>query len=467
MRFAFRLLIKSPGFTVVAVLMLGLGIGANTALFSIIHGLMLKPLPYPNPERLVGLWERDSRHGIEREPVSGPDYLDWREQNSVFSAMAACPGWDGVEDFNLVLGGTTTKVRASYSSASLFATLGAPPLLGRALLPEEDRPRGNRAVVLGYELWQRFYLGNSNVLGQMLTLDTYGRRDYTIVGVMPPGFGIPSSCELWLPLGWMGVSLGERRSAHWHNVIARLKPGVTISQAQRQMNAIQGRLKAAYPGETIGSEVAVLRLLDQAVGGNLRTALLALWGAVAGVLLIACANVASLSLARASARRKEIALRLALGAGKWRLVRQLLAESVVLALVSGAFGLLLGWWGLHLFVLVCPANVPRLGELRVDVAALLFTTGVSLCSGLLFGLAPAWQSLHPDMIEALKQGARGTSTGTPAARLRNLLVVAEVALSVILLSGAGLMLQSFAKMLRAPRGFQPDHLLTEIGRAHV
>ena len=460
LKYAFRQLLKNPGFTAVAVLTLALGIGANTAIFSVINGVMLKPLPYPEPERLVTLWERSPQRGIEQERVSGPNYLDWREQNTVFSETAVSPGWDGVENFNLVLRDTTAKVRASYTSASLFTTLGTKPLLGRAFLAEEDRKEGNRVAVLGYGLWQQHFGGDSNVIGRTLTVDTYGRREYTIVGVMPPGFGVPGRCELWLPLGWMGVRLDERRSAHWHNAIARLKPGVTLAQARSELNAIQARIKQAYPGETIGSEVAVVPLLHQAIGRNLHTALLVLWGVVAGVLLIACANVANLMLARAASRQKEIALRIALGAGRWRVMRQLLIESVVLAVIGGGLGVLLGWWGLQLFIAMSPGNIPRLNEVTLDGAALGFTLGISVLTGVLFGLAPAWQCSRPDLNEALKEGTRGASSGSAAGRTRNLLVVAEVALSVVLLAGAGLMLQSFSRMLRAERGFQPEHLLT-------
>ncbi|PYJ79364.1 MAG: hypothetical protein DME22_25560, partial [Verrucomicrobia bacterium] len=381
LKFAFRQLLKNPGFTAVAMLTLALGIGANTAIFSLINGVLLKPLPYPEPERLVTLWESSPQRGIEQERVSGPNYLDWRAQNSVFSEMAVSPGWQGSEEFNLVLRDTTAKVPGTYTSASLFNTLGTKPLLGRTFLAEEDRKGGNRVAVLGHGVWQRHFGGDSNVIGRTLTVDTYGRREYTIVGVMPPGFGVPGRCELWLPLGWLGVTLDERRSAHWHNVIARLKPGVTLAQARSELTGIQVRIKQAYPGETIGSEVAVVPLLHQALGRNMRTALWVLWGVVAGVLLIACANVANLMLARAASRQKEIALRIALGAGRWRVMRQLLIESVVLAVIGGSLGVLIGWWGLQLFIAVSPANIPRLNEVTLDGAALGFTFGISVLTG--------------------------------------------------------------------------------------
>lgn len=460
LRFAFRQLLKNPGFTAVAVLTLALGIGANTAIFSIINGVLLKPLPYPEPDQLVTLWERNPERGVEQERASGPNYLDWRAQNTVLADLSVSPGWEGSETFNLVLRAGTVKVQAGYNSASLFTTLGTKPLLGRTFFPEEDQKGGNRVAVLGYGLWRRHFGGDSNIIGQTLTVDTYGRRDYTIVGVMPPGFGLPSRRELWLPLGWMGVTLDERRSAHWHNVIARLKPGVPLAQAQSELSAIQARITQAHPGETIGNEVAVVPLLHQAIGRNMHTALLVLWGVVAGVLLIACANVANLMLARAATRQKEIALRLALGAGRWRVMRQLLIESVVLAVIGGALGVLLGWWGLQLLVAASPGNIPRLNEVTLDITALAFTLGIALLTGVLFGFAPAWQFSRPDLEESLKEGSRAASSSTAAGRTRNLLIVAEVALSVVLLAGAGLMLQSFGRMLRADRGFQPEHLIT-------
>jgi putative ABC transport system permease protein len=460
LKFAFRQLMKSPAFTALAVLTLALGIGANTAIFSLVNGVLLKPLPYPEPDRLVTLWERSPERGIEQERASGPNYLDWREQNTVFSDLAAGPGWAGSDTFNLVLRDSTTKIRASYTSASLFTTLGTKPFLGRTFFPEEDKKEGNRVAILSYGLWQRQFNGDPNVIGQTVTLDTYGKRDYTIVGVMPPGFGLPSKNEMWLPMGWMGVTLDERRSAHWHNVIARLKPGVTLQEARAQMNSVQARLKQDHPGDVIGSEVAVVPLLEQAVGRNMHTALYVLWGVVAAVLAIACANLANLMLARAATRQKEIAIRLALGAKRWRIIRQLLAESILLALLGCALGSVLARWGLQLFVSARPLDMPRLESVSLDSTALGFTVLISLFTGVLFGLAPAFQFSHPDLNETLKESSTGTSAHGSARRTRNLLVIGEVALSLVLLAAAGLMLQSFARMLSAERGFNAEHLVT-------
>jgi predicted permease len=459
LKFAFRQLLKNPGFTAVAVLTLALGIGANTAIFSVINGVLLKPLPYPQPDRLLTLWERSPERGIEQERVSGPNYLDWRGQNSVFSDMAVSPGWDS-SDFKLVLRDRTVKVHGIHASSSLFTTLGGAPLLGRTFLPEEDRKDGNRVAVLGYGLWQRYFGGDANVLGQSLTVDRYGRHDYTIVGVMPPDYGSPSECELWLPIGWMGVTLDVHRSAHWHNVFARLKPGVTLAQARAQMNTIQSRLKQTYPGETIGSQVSIVPLVQQAVGRGFHTALLVLWGVVAGVLLIACANVANLMLARAASRQKEIAVRLAVGAGRWRVMRQLLTESILLAMLGGGAGVVLSHWGVKLFIAASPAEIPRLAGVSLDGTALVFTFGAALLTGVIFGLVPAWQCSRPDLNEVLKDGSRGASTGVSSQFTRSALVVTEVALAIVLLVGAGLMLQSFAKLLATDRGFRAEQVVT-------
>src|SRR5436190_15901261 len=268
-KFALRQLIKSPGFTSVAVITLALAIGANTAIFSIINAVLLKALPYPHPERIVTLWERNPQRGEEQGLVSGPNFLDWRAQSTVFESLAVSPAWQGVNDFNLVKSDGVQKINASYASSSYFTVLGINPLIGRSFLPEEDVKGGNRVAVLSYGLWQRQFGGDRNILDQFLTVDTYGRRDYKIVGVMPPGFGVPGECELWLPLGWMGVTLNERRSAHWHNIIGRLKPGVSITQAKAEMNAIQARIAHDNSDALIGSEVAIVPLLDQAVGRDM------------------------------------------------------------------------------------------------------------------------------------------------------------------------------------------------------
>jgi predicted permease len=460
LKFAWRQLLKYPVFTLVAVVTLALGIGANTALFSIVNGVLLKPLPYPEADRLVTLWERNPKKGIEQDRVSGPNYLEWRARNRSFVDLAVSPGWAGSEEFNIVLRDGTTKVRASYTSASLFTILGTKPLLGRALLPEEDRKEGDRSAVIAYGLWQRQFGRDPNVIGQTVTLDTYGRRDYTIVGVMPPGFGLPSRCEIWLPIGWMGVRLDERRSAHWHYVIGRLKPGITIAQARSEMNMIQGQLHREYPVDLIGSEVDIVPLLDQALGRNLRKGLFVLWGVVGGVLLIACANVANLLLARAVSRRGEMTLRVALGASRWRVIRQLLTESVVLALCGGALGAFVGWWGLQLLVSAIPADIPRLQDVSLDRSALVFTMFASVLTGVLFGLAPAWQFSRPHLNQALQEVSRGTSAGIHSSRMRNALVVAEVAVSLPFLVGAGLMLQSFLRLAQTERGFKPESLMT-------
>ncbi len=457
LRYAFRQLVKNPGFTAVSLLTIALGIGANTAVFSLVNGIMLKPLAYPQPEQLVALWERDPRRGFEQGLVSGPNFLDWTAQNTVFQSMAVSPSWPGLGDFNLVKPDGVMRVKGSYVSSSYFHTLGIQPLLGRTFLPEEDLFHGNRVAVLSFPMWQSHFGGRSNALGAPLILDTYGLRDYKIVGVMPPGFRGPSETDIWLPLGWMGVNLTERRSAHWHRVIARLKPGITIERARAEMNAVQARLAQTYPEELIGSQVSIVPMRTQVVGRDLERALVLLWAVVAGVLLIACVNVANLLLARVATRRKEIAVRLALGASRWRVFRQLLIESLMLSAGGGALGLLFAWWGIRLFMAITPANIPRLDQVALDTTALVLTFVICVASGVLFGLAPAWQAASPGVNDALKE--INSSPGESAQRLRRTFVIAEVALSLVLLVSSGLMLRSFARLVFMDRGFAPEHLL--------
>ena len=456
LRYGLRMLRHSPRFTLIALLTLGLGIGANTVIFSVVNGVLLKPLPFPDPDRLVTLWECNPRRGLELELVSGPNFIDWRVQNRVFDNIAFSSG--GI-DLNLVNPDGVEKVEGTYALSSLFSVLGVNPLLGRTFLPEEDQWQGNRVAVIGHDLWQQRFGGDQNVLGRTLTVDSYGRRDYTIVGVMPQGFRVPDQCELWLPFGWLGVRMDERRSAHWHHVIARLKAGVTLDEAQKEMNSIQARIEQQHPSDLIGSQVAIVPLLEQTLGRNLRLALLILWVAVTFILLIACANVANLLLARAAVRQKEIAVRLALGASRWQVIRQLLTESVMLSLFGGAVGLLLASWSLNGLIAIAAAYIPRLQEVTLDTGALVFTFLISSLTGLLFGLTPAWQFSRPDLNETLRNSSRIATGNLQRSRLRSLLVILEIAISLVLLIGAELMIKSFERLVHIDRGFQPDHLL--------
>ena len=454
LRFGVRLLRRQPGFTFVAVATLALGIGANTAIFSVVNGVLLKPLPFSEPERLVMLWERNPQLGMDQELVTPPAFADWRDQQTVFEHLAF---WTSNTEFNLVQAEGSEKIRACYASSSLFPALGVPPLEGRGFLPEEDRQGANRVAIISYEFWQRRFGGAADVFAQTLTLDSYGKREYSIVGVMPPGFQFPGKSEVWLPAGWNLI--GDRRPVHWLSVLGRLKHGITLEQARSEMNTIQARIEAQFPNLNLGSEVAVVPLLEQTVGRKLQTALWVLWGVIAGVLLIACANVANLTLARASTRQREIVIRLALGASRWQVVRQLLTESSLLAVAGGVFGLLLAVLGVAALKAVSGDQIPRVNDARLDRWALGFTLLVSLATSVLCGLAPALEATKQSLNNALKEGSTTASAGLLSNRLRSGLLVLEVALSLLLLISAGLMVKSFARLVRLDRGFQTDHLL--------
>ena len=455
LQFGLRMLRKQPGFTLLATLTLALGIGANTAIFSVVNGVLLKPLPYPDPDRLVMLWERNPQTGMAQELVTPPDFDDWQAQQSVFEHLAF---WTSNTDFNLVQAEGTEKIRASYVSSELFPALGVQPLQGRGFLPEEDHEKSSRVAVISYDFWQRRLGGTAEVFGQTVTLDTFGKREYTIVGVMPLGFQFPGKSEIWLPAGWNAIGR-DRRGVHWLSVLARLRAGVTLDQARAEMNAIQSRIEAQFPNLNIGSEVAVVPLLEQTVGRKLETALWILWGVIGVVLLIACANVANLTLARASARQREVVIRLALGASRWQVVRQLLTESSLLALAGGFCGLLLAVVGIAALKTISAEQIPRLQDVRLDRWALCFTLLISLATSVLCGLAPALEATKQNLSEALKEGSRTATTGSRRNRLRSGLVIAEVALSLLLLIVAGLMLKSFARLVSLDRGFRADHLL--------
>ncbi len=451
-RFGLRMLVKNPGFTVVAVLALGLGIGANTAIFSVVNAVLLRPLPYKDSERLVMVWEDNTKRGFPRDTPAPANFIDWREQNKVFEGMAAI----AEQSFNLTGAGEPERIDGRRVSASLFPLLGVEPQLGRAFLPEEDSPSGSRVVILSYGLWQRRFGSDVNITGKPLTLNG---ESYTVVGVMPPDFQFPSrDDQLWVPIAFTSQGAANR-GGHFLEVIARTKPGVTLQQAQAEMNTIAARLQQQYPEQNTDLGATVIPLHEQVVG-DIKPALLVLLGAVGFVLLIACANVANLLLARAAVRQKEIALRVALGASRLRLVRQFLTESILLAALGGGVGLLLSLWGVNLIKAFIPENISQAQAVMIDAKVLGFTLLVSLLTGLIFGLVPATQASKLNLNETLKEGGRDSAAGSRGNRIRGLLVVAEVAISLVLLIGAGLLINSFLRLRNVDPGFRVDNLLT-------
>ena len=452
LRYGLRTLRKSPGFTVVAVLALALGIGADSAIFSVVNTVLLRPLPYQDPDRLVMVWEDATKAGYPRNTPAPANYIDWREQNQVFEGMAAIANIS----FNLTGDGEPERIDGRRVSASLFPLLGVEPHLGRVFLPEEDQPGANRAVIMSYGLWQRRFGSDPDITGKQLTLNG---ESFTVVGVMPPHFQFPSrEDELWIPIAF-GPNESATRGGHYLEVIARLKHGVTLQQAQAEMNTIAARLQQQYPESNTDVGATVISLHEQLVG-DIKPALLVLLGAVGFVLLIACANVANLLLARAAVRQKEIALRIALGASRARLIRQFLTESLLLAAIGGVVGMLLALWGVNLLKAFIPENISQVKAITIDAYVLGFTLLVSLLTGLIFGLAPATQASNFNLNETLKEGGRDTAAGSRGKRLRSLLVIAEVAVSLVLLIGAGLLINSFLRLRSVDPGFRADNLLT-------
>jgi putative ABC transport system permease protein len=449
-RYAIRMLAKSPAFTFIAVLTLALAIGANTAIFSVVNAVLLRPLPYPNSEQLVQVF--GTQPTLPEAPTSPANFLEWRTENQVFTHIAT---WNG-QGFNLTGTDKPERVIGARVSSDMFQLLGVQPALGRDFTAEEDREGGERVVILSYEFWQRRFAGDRNAIGQTITLSD---QTYTIIGVMPRGFAFPTTrSQIWTP---MAFNAAERatRDTNFIDVVARLKQGVSLEQAQANMNAVAQSQAQRYPETNFGVGVKVASLQEHMVG-DVRPMLVVLLGAVGFVLLIACANVANLLLARATARSREMAIRGALGASRSRVVRLLLTESVLLAIVGGALGLLLAIWSLDLLVSLKPANLPRLAEINVNRTVFLFTAAVSVLTGVLFGLAPAWHVSKTDLNEGLKESGRGGSHAPRRQRMRALLVISEVALSLVLLIGAGLMIRSFSRLLAVDPGFKTDHVLT-------
>ena len=451
LRYALRTLSRNPAFSFIVVLIIALGIGANTAIFSFVNGVLLSRLPFPEPDRIIVLGERNpekSRSGV----VSPRNLEDWEKQSGTIEQFGAWRDWR----FDIRTPEGPSLVSAGIASPGLFAALGVKPVAGRLFLAEDNQPGRDHVVLITYRYWQANLEGDPAVIGQPITLDN---ESFTIVGVLPPQLGALAlgRFDIWAPVS---VDPDQYLDRHVRNrrVYARLKPGVSVKEAQAEMDVIAQQLAEQYPKDNAGYSVSVASLGDTQVR-DVRPALLVFLGAVGLVLLIACANVANLLLARAAARRKEFAIRAALGAGRPRLIRQLLTEAVALALVGGMIGVLLAFWIVDLFVAISPGNIPRLDQVKLDGRVVVFALTLSLLTGVLFGLSPAIGSSKVNLVEHLKEGQRGSAAGL-AARLRGLLVISQVALALVLLVGAGLLGQTFVSLVTLKPGFNPEQLLT-------
>ena len=454
-RFGARMLVKSPMMTVIALLALTLGIGANTAIFSVVHAVLLRTFPYSDPEKLVLVWEKRQGARTDQNVINLGNFSDWKEQNQVFSDMAVF--FNGA--FNLTSDGEPEEVPVQYGTTNLFSVLGTNALLGRTFVNEDA---GQPRVVISYGLWQRRFGGDSNIIGHQITLN---EKINTIVGVLPANFGwhiqkgtqASRPADIWVPFQ-ITNELRQRRG-RFASAVARLKPGVSMDQAQREMDTIGARLAQQYPEFNATWGVNVVPLRTQFTG-EIRRPLYILLGAVGFVLLIACANVANLLLARASARRKEIAVRAGLGASRWRIARQLLTESVMLSLAGGALGVLVAWWGTKALVALSPPALIDLKSVGVSLPVLAFTLGLSLLTGIVFGLIPSLEATRFDLQDSLKEGGKNVGGTSGSHRVRSLFVVTQVALALVLLVGAGLLLKSFNRLQSVDPGFDANNLLT-------
>jgi putative ABC transport system permease protein len=455
-RYGIRVMLKSRGFTAAAVIALALGIGANTAIFSVVNAVLLRPLPYPDPERIVTVWQNlQASGGPEREYTSPADFNDWKEQGQTFEHMAAVVNW----------GPTMTgqaepeQLRGAAISYDMFSVLGIEPALGRSFTREEDQPDGERVVILSNGLWRRRFGADPSLVGQTISLSG---DSYTVVGIMPPGLKFPiiNRAELWKPLS-PALNKSCQRGCVVLRVIARLRPGATLESARSEMSTIASRIEQENPATNKGVGVTLIPLHEYVVG-DVQLAVYVLFGAVGLVLLIACANVANLMLARAASRSKEIAIRTALGASRGRVIRQLLTESLLLAIIGGASGVLLAFWMVDILVAFSPEGTPRTDEIGIDGRVLAFSLATALLTGLISGLVPALQASTPNLNDALKEGGKGTQSGSHGRRARSILVVSEIALALMLLIGAGLLMKSFLRLQSVDPGFNPKNLLTAV-----
>ena len=448
--YGLRALLKKPEFTTVVILLLALGIGANTAIFSVVYSVLLRPLPFKDPDRLVMLFSHNTREQAAYSTLSADDLIDFQKQNDVFDGLATVAvRWS----FVLTSNGEAEQIYGKWVSANFFDVVGTQPQMGRTFTSDEDKPSGARAVIISYEAWQRRFGGDPGVLNASLNLNG---EQTPIVGVMPRGFRFIDDSEIWVPGAQNPVS-ARGRNVRYLNAVARLKEGVSMEQAKAGMRTIASRLEAQYPATNTGFTTDVRKLLDH-ITGDTRPTLIVLLGAVGFVLLIACANVANLILVRAADRQREVAVRSALGADRARLIKQFLTESVLLSVIGAAVGLVLAQWGIGFLISLGP-DLPRLTEIRIDGAVLAFTFILSVTTAMVFGLFPALQATRSNISETLKEGGRGGTTGVIHYRFRSVLVVMEVALALMLLVGSGLLIQSFVRLLNVEPGFRTDHLV--------
>jgi predicted permease len=462
-RYAMRGLLKRPGFTAVAAITLALGIGANAAIFSAVHSVLLRALPFSEQDRLVVVWKHEQTSNQPLVELSIPEFNDWRSQCRSFESMTAMP--TSVYGYGYVLTGRgePVQIESARVSADFFSTLGVRPLLGRAFTSDDDRPGAPHVVILSDRLWRQQFNADANVVGQTISLND---TSFSVVGVMPANFEFPKGADIWSPLSaTMGAGALQNRGAVFLQVVGRLKPGITIAQTEAELNTIINRIAAEHPETQAGQHRAVITPLVGYIFGNARTALWLLLAATGLLLLIACANVANLLLARATSRRREIALRVALGASRLQIVRQLFTESLLLAVAGAFLGVLIAYWLIDLLILVAPFDIPRLEGVGINAAVLAFTVGITLLTAVIFGLIPALTVSKVNVAEVLNEGGKtiGERQGN---RLRSLLVVAEVALTVVLLIGAGLILRSFIKLQQVDAGFDRNNILTFQLRLH-